>query len=126
MDPIHMNRKSMCLNIIINLCLLSLMVYIVKTSNKPCPISNKVIKQMAKDNDSLEYFPKGDWIINTIDYRIIAGNILCGVIFNKKEVNIGIYSKHTINPNDRSYNNDCIMFTKNDIITTSNGKFKIY
>ena len=122
-----MNRKSACLNIIINLCLFSLMVYIVKTSNNFRPISNnKVIKQMAKDNDNLEYFPKGDWPTYTVDYSIINGNILCGVIKNNKEVNVGIYGDYTMNSNDRSYNNDCIMFTKNDIITISGNRFKKY
>jgi hypothetical protein len=131
MNPIHTNRKSACINIIINLSLLSIMVYIVKTSSKSSsPIDNNNILQ-TPNKDTINILPQGDWMTNTITYNIISGNILCGIIKNNDNFNIGIPKSETIYNSDRIYsshqlyNNDCIIFNKHNFITTSNGKFKI-
>jgi hypothetical protein len=125
MNPVDINRKSTCLNIIINLTLLSIMVYIVKTSSKTCSnIDNKcVIPESNKD--TINILPRGDWLTNTIQYNIISDNILCGIIKNKPNFNIGFPRSETIYSNHQLYNSNCIMFNKNNFITTSNGEFKI-
>lgn len=117
MNPIHLNKRSSCINIIINLCLIFIMVYVLKTTSKPCPhIKNDIIKKTPCDKSTMQIFPKGDWIYNTQFYSL-NGNILCGSIK---------YSNHfSVDDTYFKYNDDCIMFKKNDIITTHNGKFKI-
>jgi hypothetical protein len=101
------------------------MVYIVKTSSKSCAnIDNKCIIP-TPNKDTTYFLPKGDWLTNTIQYNIISGNILCGIIKNNDDFNIGIPRSETLYSSNRLHISDCIMFNKNNFITTSNGKFKI-
>lgn len=115
MDQIHLNKKSACFNIILNLCLLSLMVYVVKTSDKPHSIPNNEIIKPTTNKDSLQYFPKGDWFIDTLSYEIINGHILCGVIKN---------NAHLLNNNKNIYD-DCIVFKNGDYIIIENNRYKV-
>jgi hypothetical protein len=116
MNPIHLNNKSASINILINFCLIFLMVYVIKSNTNTCPnLNNVTIKKIINDKDTIQYIPKGDWVLNTYFYNVVNDNILCGIIKNE-------YS--SIHNNHVEYNNDCIIFTKDDIITTDNGKFK--
>lgn len=115
-----MNKKYACFNIMINITLLSLMIFFVKTSNKSYSNKSCLDKSCVNINNdkNTNYFlPYGDWQVNTISYKLLTDNILCGVIKTSN-----IFNEINLN---RLYNNDCIKFRKNDFITTYKGKFKI-
>lgn len=137
----HLNKKYLYLNITINIILLAIFVLIV-TGNRPTENGQKNSHDTQKSDKSIssyknEYFPKGDWIKNTISHNIIAGEILCGVIRKSSKSNTFFpheFHPHydIINQNNGHYNNlfdtystDCIPYKSTNYITTENGKFKI-
>jgi hypothetical protein len=140
MNPlIHTNKKYACLNIIINLVLLSTMVYLVKTNhrkNVQVPSTHK--KQETNKDPFIHHvsFPKGDWMENTVSHNIIGGEVLCGIIANNKNYDRlssnglhadynSIYTNHLYRTELlNSYSTDCILFKPTSYITTVNGKFK--
>ena len=66
----------------------SIFVYLIKTSHfeklKKITVAHNIYKTNIKTTSDHEYYPKGDWMQNTIDYKIINGEILCVVLLEKK------------------------------------------
>ena len=136
----HLNKKYLCLNITINIILLVIFMLIVVT-NRPIENEQKNSYGAQKNDGSVssyknEYFPKGDWMKNTISHNIIAGEILCGVIKKKSKPNTFFHEfypyRNTFHENNMYYNNlfdtygtDCIPYKSTNYITTENGKFKM-
>ena len=136
----HFNKKYLCLNITINIIFLVIFLLIVMT-NRPIENKQKNSYDVLKNDKSvssykIEYFPKGDWMENTISHNIIAGEILCGVIKKKSKANTFFHDfypyPNTLYENNVYYNSfantystDCIPYKSANYITTENGKFKM-